>query len=694
MKSRSLALAGLIVLSAAGLGWGQSVTLDHVDGLNGTGGLEMGVPVTFHIRLTGDASAHGGLSNGFVVSSPTGAQWGTMVGDTTGTLGKAQFDGGFFINHFSANGMDADTVGYGAFRLFGQGMPAGFDDVVFTIDIGPIDAAYNGGEICLDSAYYPPSGVWKWAGPDVWPAWDGPHCFTVGEAVSSPEITCPGDTSVLLCDPGTVCFPFEVVNAEWVTASDPAYIDGDQVCLPLTYEDSEVTTEITLVAGSGGMTDSCTFSVTSYINFHPLIGMSGAEYSVVVCDLSAPLCTEFHVESSEVEVVDTTFSIPGYVDGANYCFVPDTAGLFDLIIIATDACGDADTNHSLISVIEGEPAAVECPAPVVDTLCGSGMICIPLAISPDSARVVVSPVGSYNWDTGELCVPIDESGTFEIVVTAETECGSASCTVDLDMTVVEPVAINCPQQPVVAAMCEPGLLCAGLTIENADSVNASFGTWADGELCFRADTIGSYDFTISAFNSCGQETCDLTVEVISECLEVTVDIDPDTMFVIEANAIPPRTLSIYLSVLAQEYSADDVDFSTILVNSGILPDSVVIPGGPSLDPNDILVIFVPLRKFIKSYSPVWDTLTAPYTVTGKFNDGELFAATNTVTLLGHLSGDVNLDGQVDIADLIYLIDYQFRGGPAPIILETADMDRNNSVDISDLLMLIDYMFLQ
>ena len=270
MRTRALSLTILLIMLSSSFAWAQSLSLDHVDGLNTTGGLEMSVPVTFYIRITGDDSNHGGITNGFEVSSSTGAEWGTTVVDTTGTLGKTQFDGGFFFSYFSADGMGADTVGFGAFKLFSTGLPAGFDDVAYTIQIGPIDVAFNGGQICLDSSYFPPSGLWKWAGPDVFPGWDGPHCYIVGEAVSNPEITCPGDTSIFLCDPGTVCFPFDTANADWVTASEPAYIDGNQVCLNLGYEDSADSTVITLVAGFGELRDSCTFSVSSWINLHPV----------------------------------------------------------------------------------------------------------------------------------------------------------------------------------------------------------------------------------------------------------------------------------------------------------------------------------------------------------------------------------------------------------------------------------------
>ena len=61
-----------------------------------------------------------------------------------------------------------------------------------------------------------------------------------------------------------------------------------------------------------------------------------------------------------------------------------------------------------------------------------------------------------------------------------------------------------------------------------------------------------------------------------------------------------------------------------------------------------------------------------------------------------IRGDVNYDGAelIDISDLLYLIDFMFQSGPAPVCFDEADIDASGSepLDISDLVYLIDYMF--
>jgi len=56
----------------------------------------------------------------------------------------------------------------------------------------------------------------------------------------------------------------------------------------------------------------------------------------------------------------------------------------------------------------------------------------------------------------------------------------------------------------------------------------------------------------------------------------------------------------------------------------------------------------------------------------------------------------NVDGQFgetpNIADLVYLVDYMFFGGPAPPCFEEADVNGSLSLDIIDLVYLVDFMF--
>jgi len=57
-----------------------------------------------------------------------------------------------------------------------------------------------------------------------------------------------------------------------------------------------------------------------------------------------------------------------------------------------------------------------------------------------------------------------------------------------------------------------------------------------------------------------------------------------------------------------------------------------------------------------------------------------------------LHGDANGNGKINISDVIYLINYVLKGGPAPVPLEAGDTDCDGQVNISDIIYLINYLF--
>lgn len=185
MKVKVLFLLAPLVLFACGVAFSESVTLDHVGGNLIGGKLGLDSTYVFYMRFNSPDNAHVGFTTGWRVYSDDGATWDTtVIYLDTFVVTHAMFDLGLGIQpaEFYANwdGAGADTVGvWGSKMMVGTGWPKGFNAVVATITIGPISQSSGGKQICLDSSYYPPSGTWKWAGPEAFPSWDGVHCWQV-----------------------------------------------------------------------------------------------------------------------------------------------------------------------------------------------------------------------------------------------------------------------------------------------------------------------------------------------------------------------------------------------------------------------------------------------------------------------------------------------------------------------------------
>ena len=59
---------------------------------------------------------------------------------------------------------------------------------------------------------------------------------------------------------------------------------------------------------------------------------------------------------------------------------------------------------------------------------------------------------------------------------------------------------------------------------------------------------------------------------------------------------------------------------------------------------------------------------------------------------GYIPGDIDGTEEVDIADLVYIVEWQFNEGPPPCIMKAAEITGDCQIDIADLVMLVDYQF--
>ena len=205
------------------------VTVDQVDGLTSRGLIPDGATLVFHVRLFNDADIQYCLSNGYRVYGE-GYDWTAVSGEWNPdynwnvAYGEPFFFeyGSPFINIFST-GADADTIGFAAVGgENGIGLPSGFDDIAYTITVGPMESR-GAGPLVIDSSFWYPANYWLWApySSDGDVGWGGPYeyqpsCCSVGGDVnrdgradvidlayliewlwvSGPEIPCPEEADV------------------------------------------------------------------------------------------------------------------------------------------------------------------------------------------------------------------------------------------------------------------------------------------------------------------------------------------------------------------------------------------------------------------------------------------------------------------------------------------------------------------
>jgi hypothetical protein len=119
--------------------------------------------------------------------------------------------------------------------------------------------------------------------------------------------------------------------------------------------------------------------------------------------------------------------------------------------------------------------------------------------------------------------------------------------------------------------------------------------------------------------------------------------------------------------------------------------------GPYLFPHPN---YVPLLQFGVDVSCVPDSLTdriATFLITGHLSDPmaqlvPLRVHSGGLILLQSVPGDASNDSLVNLGDIVFVISYLYKNGPAPCVMESADVNGDCQVDLGDVVYLIGFLY--
>ncbi|KPL00064.1 MAG: hypothetical protein AMJ91_05480 [candidate division Zixibacteria bacterium SM23_73_3] len=110
--------------------------------------------------------------------------------------------------------------------------------------------------------------------------------------------------------------------------------------------------------------------------------------------------------------------------------------------------------------------------------------------------------------------------------------------------------------------------------------------------------------------------------------------------------------------------------------------------------------YITLFEFGVDVSCVPDSLTdrtVTFFMTGHLSDqfGQLVPFKyhpGDLTIWWSVPGDANGDSLVDLGDVLFIVNYLYKGGPDPCVIEAADPNADCKVDLGDVLYLINFLY--
>lgn len=380
----------------------------------------------------------------------------------------------------------------------------------------------------------------------------GAYCesqFTVEFNVNgAPAVQFGNDTAIFLCASQEECLPYTATDADDPRPTTVTLVSGtgtldelnSEVCFTAT---DGLHTFVLMIEDECGLTDYDTINVDIAINSAP-VANAGSDQTLFLCDSVSTICWAASCSDVNANLTDCIFNGPGTYDGSEICFNPVVSGVYTFTLRAIDACGEEMVDTVLIDVTLNSDPTISLGNDSTLLLCQPQEICKQYVIDDADGlsglvEAMVSGYGSIDVDNDRVCFTPTVDGNYEFIVSVTDSCGAVGVdTVVINVTFGDVAVIDCPTAPIEVSLCSAENICYLLDVQPGDAtVSTSFGTYNGTELCFDADTTGTYVITVIADAECGSDTCDITFNVdIGEVADITCP-DPQDIFICTATEV-------------------------------------------------------------------------------------------------------------------------------------------------------------
>ncbi|MCB2231579.1 T9SS type A sorting domain-containing protein [bacterium] len=368
---------------------------------------------------------------------------------------------------------------------------------------------------------------------------------TIG--VNRPPVANAGaDASIFQCAPTQVCWSASAGDPDGnldsvAVIAGPGTFSGGQICF--TPDSADTYTIILRAVDECGATDIDTVLITVDMNSGPVCQLPN-DTTVFQCTPTQIVLPVGALDPDDNLDHCEILSGPGSLVGGNWQFTPTGDQNVTVAIMCIDDCGVTCIDSFKVSIDINNKPVVSAGADTTVFTCDGGQVCRTITSSDPNNNLdsvwIAQGSGTYNAGTGQYClsVPYGDGNdrTYTTIFAAVDSCGLQSRdTLKISVDFNEPPVIDLPPD-FTAFLDQVGELCFSVEISDVDDNLSGYsvspiGDWDPftEQLCFDADSTGTYQIIVTAFDNCADTTVDtVVIEVqVDECIHVQIEYRTD-----------------------------------------------------------------------------------------------------------------------------------------------------------------------
>ena len=341
---------------------------------------------------------------------------------------------------------------------------------------------------------------------------------------STPSVTCTPPASTAVCAGTEVCVRYTINDADGgnlnvnINAAGTQIVrqavagSTDSVCMVISQTGPQSVT--VTVSDSCGATASCTSSFTMTLNSAPVANIRD---SVLTLCSPQQICIPYNCTdpNNNLSTCVATGSKAGTANGSTFCFTPDTAGIYKVTLVATDACGLTNQNTANITVAYNVAPMITLSDSAKFNAVDRETVCVSYtATDPEGKPLVITNIGGIvKTATHQFCVVASAQQVTCGRIIATDPCGKADTAMLCVQTAPNPTPRPTAPDTIKTRFCGSGNVCVKFSIAESScppltlsGLNGGVVHMADTTLCLQVSGPGMYVTGVVAQDLCGSET--------------------------------------------------------------------------------------------------------------------------------------------------------------------------------------------